>query len=220
VTAANHRAVGESADARCPHLLYRDVLGPELVAQFVDYVIAREADFTSATVGNGETASKRVDAALRDCHRLADLGPFKAPLQARLERIGEESVRRLDLSEQHIEAREFEIDVYRDGGHFAQHIDTFEQLNRVRILSCVYYFARTPRRFGGGELRLHGLPVPAGKMPPSYVDIVPETDSLVVFPSWLRHEVLPVRVPSGSWGDARFTVTCWIHRLSPVDGRR
>jgi SM-20-related protein len=75
-----------------------------------------------------------------------------------------------------------------------------------------------PRPFTGGELRLYGFPkwaTPGERATPlPYVDIEPETDTLVIFPSWLRHEVRPVRVPSGAWSHSRFTINCWIHRAS------
>jgi hypothetical protein len=40
------------------------------------------------------------------------------------------------------------------------------------------------------------------------VDITLEAYSLVVFPSWPRHEVLPLNVPSGAWADGRFSTDC------------
>jgi Rps23 Pro-64 3,4-dihydroxylase Tpa1-like proline 4-hydroxylase len=125
------------------------------------------------------------------------------------------------LVEPALEPKEFTIHGYRDGSRFGAHLDTSEQLARVRVLSCVYYFAVTPRRFSGGELRLYGLPTLSSvqnNRPPAFVDIVPETDTLVVFPSWLCHEVLPVHVPSGAWLDGRFTINCWLHRVAPPAG--
>jgi Rps23 Pro-64 3,4-dihydroxylase Tpa1-like proline 4-hydroxylase len=82
----------------------------------------------------------------------------------------------------------------------------------VRVLSCVYYFAETPRRFQGGELRLYGFPDPFREAAGPIVEVVPEPDKLVIFPSWLEHEVLPVQVPSKAWRDCRFSINCWIHR--------
>lgn len=48
------------------------------------------------------------------------------------------------------------------------------------------------------------------------LELETETDTLMFFPSWLRHEVLLVRVPSGAWVDSRFTVNCRIHRVNPA----
>jgi Rps23 Pro-64 3,4-dihydroxylase Tpa1-like proline 4-hydroxylase len=158
-------------------------------------VASRERDFIPAVVRNQQASQKTIDRTVRDCYCLTDLGAFKAPLRAFLDRIAAQALQQLSLLEPAVQPSEFEIRGY--GGHFAPHIDTFETLNRVRILSRVYYFASTPRRFSG-KLRLHGFPASSAKsgLQPQNVDILPETDNLVVFPSWLRHEVLPVEVPS------------------------
>jgi Rps23 Pro-64 3,4-dihydroxylase Tpa1-like proline 4-hydroxylase len=209
------------AHAHCPHVVFRDVLGAEIVARLLDYVAAREKDFTPGVLRNRETGKLRVDTALQDSVYLVDIGAFGAPIEMFARAIAPQALTQLHLNEPNVEPGEFEITAYGHGGHFAAHIDTDERLHRVRILSCVYYFSATPRRFSGGELRLHGFPTLSGKSkvaPPPFVDIVPETDTLVVFPSWLRHEVLPVRVPSGAWADRRFTINCWIHRMSQSAG--
>ena len=46
----------------------------------------------------------------------------------------------------------------------------------------------------------------------SFVDIELTNDSLVFFPSWLTHEVLPVTCPSGRFEDSRFAINCWVRR--------
>ena len=75
----------------------------------------------------------------------------------------------------------------------------------------------------GGELRLFAFPGKNGADAgaPPFVDVAPETDTFVAFPSWMRHEVLPVRVRSGAWADRRFAINCWIHRVAgraPIAG--
>jgi SM-20-related protein len=213
-TAPQHR----SADARCPHIVFRDVLGPDIVDGLLGHVAAREADFKPAVVRNRTSGQRRVDYGLRSAVSITDLAAFKAPFKNYVEKITASALAQLHLPEPAVEPKEFEINAYRDGGHFGAHIGTNEQVARVRVVSCVYYFAATPRRFSGGELRIFSLPtLSAGKDGGSqpFVDIVPESDTLVVFPSWLRHEVLPVRVPSGAWIDGRFTVNCWLHRVNP-----
>jgi SM-20-related protein len=207
--------------ARCPHLVWRNVLGAETVAALLDYVIAREKDFRPGVLRNRESGQTRVDYGVRNSVYLMDLGSFETPIESFVRGVAASALDALRLVEPAVAPREFELTAFGDGGRFAPHIDTDERLNRVRILSCVYYFAATPRRFGGGELRLHGLPTLSGgrdAAAPPAVDIVPETDTLVAVPSWLRHEVLPVRVPSGAWADRRFTINCWLHRVSPSVG--
>jgi SM-20-related protein len=212
---------GASAAARCPHLLFRDVLGEAALTALLDYAIAQQANFRPAIVRSRKTGEKRVDRDLRNCLSLADVGTFDRPIKGFIRSVAAPVLARQYRIEPGVEPKEFEITAFGDGGHFGNHIDTAERTRRVRILSCVYYFAATPRRFTGGELRLYGLPTlsgskDGGRVP--FVDVMPETDTLVVFPSWLRHEVLPVRVPSGAWADGRFTINCWIHRMSQPAG--
>lgn len=205
-------------DTRCPHLVFRNVLGAATVAGLLDLVAAREQDFRPGVIRNRESGQQRVDYRLQDNLHFTDLGAFETPIDIFVREIAPLALAQLHLNEPNVEPREFEIISYRDGSHFGAHIDTDERLGRVRILSCVYYFAATPRRFSGGELRIYGFPTLTARKaggPLPFVDVVPETDSLVVFPSWLRHEVLPVRVPSGAWLDGRFTINCWVHRTNP-----
>ena len=205
-----------SADPRCPHLIFHDVFGAAWVVALLNYVADRQGDFHPGAMRDRKTGELFGDKKIRDSVYLQDLGEFAAPFKAAVGAIVGPSLQALHLNEPRVEPAEFEFTAYGDGGHIGEHIDTYERTDRVRILSCVYYFATTPRRFSGGELRLFGLPrfsAGGGASPEaSFVDIEPKTDSLVVFPSWLRHQVLPVRVPSGRWADARFTVNCWIQR--------
>jgi SM-20-related protein len=204
-----------STDPRCPFVVYRDVLGPDCVAGLLDYVASRQKDFRTGLMHHRESGETVADPVLRDAVYLTDLGAFAASIRSFVGAIASPALRTLHLSVSEVEPREFLITAYRDGGHIGEHIDTYERPERIRVLSCVYYFARTPRRYSGGELRLYGLPRgPAAAQRPSaaFVDIEPQTDTLVIFPSWIRHQVMPVRVPSGAWLDSRFTINCWMHR--------
>lgn len=204
-------------DPRCPYLQYRAVLGPHYVAGVLHYAIERQRDFQHGGMQDRKTRERLMDFNLRHSLYLKDLGEFAAPIKIFVAAVAGPAIQGLNLTEPQFEPKEFEITAYPDGGHISEHIDTRAVSDRVRILSCVYYFSATPRRFTGGELRLYGYPkrTAAGEMAPSpYVDIEPETDTLIIFPAWLRHEVRPVHVPSGAWADSRFTINCWIYRAS------
>jgi SM-20-related protein len=210
---------GTSADARCPHLVFRNVLGPPTVAELLQYVAEREQKFRPAIIRIHRTGERRVDRRQRDCLYLGNLGPFREKFETFVRDAVPKMLAELHLAETEVEPRELEMCAYGDGGHFGVHVDTNEV--RVRVLSCVYYFAASPQRFSGGELRLHGFPVRSAEgatVAPVSVDIAPETDTLVAFPSWMRHEVLPVRVPSGAWTDRRFSINCWVLRPNRADG--
>jgi SM-20-related protein len=201
-----------SRDARCPHGTIRALLGPASVAAMLDYVAEREVDFTPGIVRRRGSDERRIDPTTLQSRVLRGIGPFREQIETLMRGIAPIAVARLGLIEPAVEPREFEFASYGDGGHFKVHLDTIETGKRLRILSCVYYFAVTPPRFSGGNLRLHGFPDPFGRANRPVVDIVPETDMLVMFPSWMEHEVLPVRVPSGAWMDRRFSINCWVHR--------
>jgi SM-20-related protein len=212
---ANADAWPPSVHAGRQHLVFRDVLGSQAVASLLDHVSARQGDFRPKVLRNRETGKNRVDRERLDGVYLSEVGACEAAILGFVRSIAPRAIMELGLNEPNAELREREISAYGDGGHFCAHIDTDERLGRIRVLSCVYYFAMTPRRFHGGELRLYGFPILSAadrSATASFVDVMPETDTLVVFPSWLRHEVRPVQVPSRAWTDSRFTINCWIHR--------
>jgi asparagine synthetase B (glutamine-hydrolysing) len=49
-------------------------------------------------------------------------------------------------------------------------------------------------------------------------DIEPIHNSLLMFPSWAPHEVMPVNCPSQRFIDSRFAINCWVHRERPDTG--
>jgi SM-20-related protein len=207
-----------SPDARCPHVVFEQVLGAGRVAALLDHVTARRDDFGPSIVSTRGSGTFVVDDKLRRSLSLLDLGPFESEIDAAARSIAGAALAALHVAETAVEPRQFELVAFRDGDYLGAHIDTTARADKVRVLSSVYYFATTPRRFTGGELRLHGLPRPsAGSRPEPapHVDVAPDTDTLVVFPSMLRHEVLPVHVPSGAWLESRFTINCWLHRVQP-----
>ncbi len=205
-----------SVDRRCPHLIFRNLLGADFVQSLLKYVVDRQDDFRTGGMHNRLTGERFVDPKMRVASYLNDLGAFGDPIRVLVDAVAAPALKALNLIEPAVEPKEFLITAYPNGGYIGEHIDTQTGPRSVRILSCVYYFAATPHRFSGGELRLYGFPrrSTAGTEPsrPPFVELAPETDSLIFFPSWLRHEVLPVRVPSGAWADSRFTINCWIHR--------
>jgi SM-20-related protein len=208
-------------DARCPHVVFERVFGPERVAALLDYVEARREDFRPAKIRRRASGEGTVDTHRRNHLQIRGLGGFEDTLGGFVRSIAARMLDALHLAEPAVEPREFDLIAYRDGDYFRAHIDTTELADTVRVVSCVYYFAATPPGFGGGSLRLYGFPTtPLDRRPEAtpYVDVPPESDTLVAFPSWLRHEVLPVHVPSGAWRDSRFAINCWLHRARQAAG--
>jgi len=83
-----------------------------------------------------------------------------------------------------------------------------------RVISAVYYFHNIPKGFSGGNLRLFRF---GSEEADDGVAIEPIDNSLVVFPSWVRHQVERVSCPSGDFADYRYAVNCWYCR--PLDAQ-
>jgi Rps23 Pro-64 3,4-dihydroxylase Tpa1-like proline 4-hydroxylase len=188
-----------------------DGLLPDDAAQaLLDHALGNEALFLPALVR--DKAGYRVSEEDRRAYSTADLGrarsSFTAAIEARFEAICGE----VGLAPFPIAAWDVEMAAHRDGGFFHEHIDTMTAENRSeqwgdRIISLVYYFHRPGARFTGGELVLRPFVGNEGE-----VRIAPRHNRLVAFPSFARHEVEPIEVPGDAWGDARFSINCWLLR--------
>ena len=117
---------------------------------------------------------------------------------------------------------EFEITASGDGAHFAPHVDIpigagrrtlGKEKGEDRIISSVYYFHREPKGFSGGALRLYPFGSDSSQASDDgSVAFEPVQNSLLVFPSFARHSVEPVRCPSSEFGDYRFGLNCFFCR--------
>jgi SM-20-related protein len=190
-----------------PHLRIADFLDAETHSALLDWTLANEAGFVPAQLAGGV-----VDPAARCALVLRDLGPVAQLLDSKLRDAAPHWAAALRSTPFVTSEVELELAAHNDGAHFTLHSDTYarEQIARGdRMLSAVYYFHRRPRAFEGGALRIHRLGAAPGD---AGLDIEPDDNSLVVFPSWGPHEVITVRCASRRFADSRFAVNCWIYR--------
>jgi predicted 2-oxoglutarate/Fe(II)-dependent dioxygenase YbiX len=202
-----------------PHIVYQDFLAEEDRAAILAHLVASEARFTESRVfGGAVKPDRRLSRSLHDCGPAAAL--LERALRSHLPAIfADLHTRPFALARVEIEAV-----AYGDGARFAAHTDLAigagrRQLEEVtesgsdRLLSGVYYLHGEPKKFSGGALRLYGFHGEGA--PARHIDIEPAQNSLVVFPSWVRHEVTKVDCPSGAFADHRFAVNCWLRRARP-----
>ena len=104
---------------------------------------------------------------------------------------------------------ELELMAHGDGAFYKRHLDTQTggDARSRRLVSGVYYFNHRPKAFSGGALRLYAI-----GDDDRFIVIEPVHNSLLVFPSWAPHEVMPVSCPSKAFVDSRFAVNCWLRR--------
>jgi SM-20-related protein len=191
-----------------PHLLLRDFLDEATVAELLAYAVSREADFEPTRVdADAIKPSIRISAALRD------LGRFRKILKDKILPIVPELVARLRVTPFASPRLETELVAHGDGAFYTRHADTqtdrYEHVDHIRVLSGVYYFFSEPKAFSGGALRLHAI---GSGTDPNFIDIEPQCNSFLVFPSWAPHNVMRVHCPSGRFIDSRFAINCWLRR--------
>ena len=111
---------------------------------------------------------------------------------------------------------ECQVTASTDGSYFRPHTDQGKSaMDATRKLTYVYYFNREPKGFTGGDLRVYDDEFQNGKYSSTdtFQVVEPRNNSLVFFNAAIMHEVTKVQVPSQDFGDSRFTVNGWIHRI-------
>lgn len=196
-----------------PYLVLRNFLEEETIAALLDYALAHEADFAPTRTGRAMS-----DGGVRPHIRIStgtrNLGPFRPILKAKILSLLPRWVETLRVTAVASPKLETELVAHNEGAFYKRHIDTQTASDRdhIRVLSGVYYFHAEPKAFTGGALRLYAI----GGADAPFVDIEPECNSLLVFPSWAPHEVMPISCPSGRFVDSRFAVNCWVHQKKAI----
>jgi SM-20-related protein len=192
-----------------PHLVIDGFLPDATADRLFQSILASEANFTPSDIhkGPGFGPAPNQRASLRLPGRIGvDLSGFVAAIHDRFADLCAAT----GLAIFPIHHSECSIVAHRDGDFYRTHFDTrtgVQNKNHVRLLSCVYYLCREPKVFSGGELAIHGL---AGS--DATTIIPPQHNRLVAFPAFVPHEVLPISSASGQFGDARFSINCWLRR--------
>jgi SM-20-related protein len=191
-----------------PYELVHDWLGTETVERLLRFAQSNEHRFVDTQVAHGE--EDRVDRTRRVSKKVS-LGCFKNEIRGKVADLLPIMFDRLGIKPFLPSKIEVELVAHGDGAFFARHIDTLTHSEaRRRIISAVYYFHVLPKAFSGGVLRLHS-PAASGQQC-TFADITPDYDTLVFFPSFFPHEVLPVKCARGHFLDSRFAINIWIRR--------
>lgn len=195
-----------------PYMHVENFLGNELSRQVLAYAVASEDQYTPSRVW-AKRDEDEVDARVRISRVLRDLGPFDGLLQQKIRDFIPEMLAGLGVSRfQPRDKIELELAAHGDGAFYKPHIDMRLGETADRVLSAVYYMHGAPKVFSGGGLRIFPMPAMPGNDLP--VVVAPTHDSLLVFQSYVRHEVMPIVCPGAAFKDYRFAVNCWIHKAN------
>lgn len=189
-----------------PHRILAGWLGEACSARLLAYALAAEAQFIPTRLAHEGTG--RLEALTRQSSVLKDLGAFAGSLNRKALALQADLETDFGMAHTSPNSTQIEVVAHGDGAFYLPHTDTFtgDQYSPGgrRRLTMVYYFHCEPRRFTGGRLRLFDLG--GGET----IDVEPEHDSLLVFPSTARHEVERVSCPDGAFADGRFAVNIWL----------
>jgi len=191
-----------------PYWRIENWLGATTAGQLLSYAKSHEHLFKDTKIGSGV-----VDYTGRRSSVLGKLGDFKAEIECKLRVLLPAMFELLGIVAFVPSELEIELVAHGHGAFFKRHMDTVTgsmARGNHRVISAVYYCHALPKAFTGGVLHLHSIAA-SGK-PGTFVDIEPNNDTLVFFPSWSPHEVLAVSCPTGRFLDSRFAVNCWVYR--------
>jgi Rps23 Pro-64 3,4-dihydroxylase Tpa1-like proline 4-hydroxylase len=198
--------------AQC--VILDEFLSPQEIEELIAFTLANETNFTASEVVSPSEEHGIVNYEHRRSRVLVDLEHHEERILTRMKSVLPQVLQRLGMEDFAVSRVETQITASSDGDFFRFHSDNGSDRVASRYLTFVYFFHREPRQFEGGELRMHdarledGVYVSDG----TYQTIAPRQNQIVFFPCELLHEITPVKCPSGSFADSRFTLNGWLRR--------
>jgi Rps23 Pro-64 3,4-dihydroxylase Tpa1-like proline 4-hydroxylase len=192
-----------------PFILVKNFLPHDFHDTLIPFVLANQSKFVSSRVGRHAEYKPDVRMSLEYSERWADGDRFVRHLLSIPDILP-----RLDLSHEVFDVAAVRVRIYLDGHFFRVHVDAEPNSPSAnRLYAFVYFFQRTPRPYEGGELLLFDTDYDAMTLSRTrFTCILPEDNSIVLFPATYFHAVLPVRVASGELADSRFVVNGLVSR--------
>lgn len=208
---AQPRAVSDGAITKSPHALLENFIDPPLLAGLLSFVQAHEHKFTPSSVSTNDEDYRRSLV-------LHDFSQFATIFRDRVRSLTPWLASTFGLGDFPIGDIECQLTAHNDGHYFRLHNDSGSPDTIERAISYVFYFNNEPKGFSGGEFRLYNSRVANGRYEcgDPAADIEPKNNSILFFPSYCHHEVLPVRCPSKRFVDSRFTINGWVRRAQAV----
>jgi SM-20-related protein len=172
-----------------------------------DYAMRKESDYESSKV---DTEVPRPD--YRRSRVLMRVSDLEVDFDERIREIVPDALNYFRLRLSTGSKLETQLSSHNDGGYFRIHNDNGSPSTATRVLTYVYYFHRQPVAFKGGQLRLYDSRIESGRFWPTetFLELHPENNMLLLFPSSILHEVLPTYCSSLEFADGRFTLNGWV----------
>lgn len=194
----------ETAGPVPSHVIFEEFLVREELGRLLRFSLEREAKFVETTVRRSERKSS-VDRGYRRSRAIFDIGPHFEIFATRVLAFLPYVFAKLHQEPFDVTRIEAQITASNDGDFYRVHRDNSHGVLRSRAITFVFYFYRPPQAFTGGALRIQSDQGNSAM-------ILPQQNEMIVFPSGLLHEILPVSCPSRQFANSRFALTGWIHR--------
>ncbi|BAY38769.1 prolyl 4-hydroxylase alpha subunit [Nostoc sp. NIES-2111] len=185
-------------------------LSAEEHERLIKYVLANKSAFAPTS-----TSSTSTDNNYRRSMVLYFFPEFAELIVNKIQKIVPDIISKLDIPLFNISQIESQLTAHNDGNFYKIHNDNGSPETATRELTYVYYFYREPKKFSGGELVIYDSKVENNFYvnAESFKTVEPRNNSIVFFLSRYIHEVLPVKCPSQSFADSRFTINGWVRRI-------
>ena len=102
---------------------------------------------------------------------------------------------------------ELQLTRSHDGDFYKPHPDKGLNLpEKERKITFVYYLYNEPKKFLDGNIRIYKTDFNSNRYKKNkFIDIPPINNTILFFPSYKWHEVLPIKC-HGDWKNSRFTI--------------
>jgi Rps23 Pro-64 3,4-dihydroxylase Tpa1-like proline 4-hydroxylase len=196
-----------------PYVLLKDFLAAEFHDALVPFLTSVRERFVPMLGGNKEYQPHH-----RQALDYPDKWEGKHRFRMCLAKVLPQVIPRLHLPSFEIGPIEVCIRAYQDGHFFKVHTDASSSGEySSRIMNFVYYFHKLPRPYSGGELLLFDTDLEANTYAMGgFTRVVPEDNSLIIFPCNFFHSVVPIRCPSQEFEDSRFVINGHVRRREPA----
>jgi len=175
--------------------------------QLLHYVIANEAKFVPSQNSDNDPDYRR-------SWVLYEFPEFSGIILNYVQMLIPQVLKSLKMQPFEISYIEAQITAHNHGNYYKVHNDNGSPDVADRELTYVYYFYQEPKQFSGGELLIYDAEIKNNMFAKAdtYKTYTPHNNTLIFFPSYFMHEVLPVSCPSQRFADSRFTINGWVRR--------
>lgn len=198
-----------------PHALIPDFMTEAELEHVLAFALAHAAEFQNSGVHEAPNQAAAAPSYRIRRSRVLDgpaNGAMAAMMMPKLQELLPRMWPRLGIDPVPFSRMECQVTAHGDGDFFAVHTDNGTPEIAHRRMSYVYYFHRDPKPFSGGHLSIYHTLYQngSGTCGRLAAEIDPPRNGLMIFPTFIFHEVTPITCASDTFTDQRLTLNGWL----------